>query len=33
LQRVIDYALQQSLIGRKIAVEDLFDETSRALES
>ena len=33
LQQVIDYALQQSLIGRKIAVEDLFDETSRALES
>jgi hypothetical protein len=25
--------LQQSLIGQKIAVEDLFDETSRALES
>jgi 4,5-dihydroxyphthalate decarboxylase len=33
LQQVIDYALQQSLIGRKIAVQDLFDETSRALES
>jgi len=33
LQQVIDYALQQSLIGQKIAVEDLFDETSRALES
>jgi 4,5-dihydroxyphthalate decarboxylase len=33
LQRVVDYALQQSLIGRKIAVEELFDATSRGLES
>jgi 4,5-dihydroxyphthalate decarboxylase len=33
LQTIIDYALQQSLIPRKIAVEDLFDDTTRALES
>jgi 4,5-dihydroxyphthalate decarboxylase len=33
LQTIIDYALQQSLILRKIAVEDLFDDTTRALES
>jgi 4,5-dihydroxyphthalate decarboxylase len=32
LQTIIDYALQQSLIPRKFAVEDLFDETTRALE-
>ena len=33
LQTVIDYALQQSLIPRKIEVEDLFDATTRALRS
>jgi 4,5-dihydroxyphthalate decarboxylase len=31
LQMAIAYALQQSLIDRKIAVEELFDETGRAL--
>ena len=33
LQTIITYALQQRLIPRKIEVEDLFDDTSRALES
>jgi hypothetical protein len=33
LQTVIDYALQQSLIPRKIDVEELFDATTRALRS
>ncbi len=33
LQTIITYALQQRLIPRKIEVEDLFDETTRALES
>jgi 4,5-dihydroxyphthalate decarboxylase len=33
LQVAVGYALQQSLIERKIAVEDLFDETARSLES
>jgi hypothetical protein len=32
LQTIIDYALQQSLIPRKIAVENLFDDTTRWLE-
>jgi 4,5-dihydroxyphthalate decarboxylase len=31
LQTVIDYALQQRLIPRKIEVENLFDDTTRAL--
>ena len=31
LQMAIVYALQQSLIDRKIAVEELFDKTGRAL--
>jgi 4,5-dihydroxyphthalate decarboxylase len=33
LQTVINYALQQSLIPRKIDVEELFDATTRALRS
>jgi 4,5-dihydroxyphthalate decarboxylase len=32
LEMVIGYALQQSLIEREIASEDLFDDTSRTLE-
>jgi len=32
-QTIITYALQQRLIPRKIEVEDLFDDTTRALES
>ena len=32
LQTIIDYALQQSLIPRKIDVDDLFDETTRVLD-
>jgi 4,5-dihydroxyphthalate decarboxylase len=32
LEMVIGYALQQSLIERKIASEDLFDDVSRTLE-
>ena len=32
LQTIISYALQQSLIPRKIAVEELFDETTRELD-
>src|SRR5262249_890976 len=32
LQTIITYALQQRLIPRKIEVEDLFDDTTRALE-
>jgi 4,5-dihydroxyphthalate decarboxylase len=32
LQTIIGYALQQSLIPRKIAVEELFDETTRELD-
>jgi 4,5-dihydroxyphthalate decarboxylase len=31
LQTVIDYALQQKLIERKIAVEELYDDTTRTL--
>ncbi len=31
LATIINYALQQNLIPRKIAVEDLFDDTTRAL--
>jgi hypothetical protein len=30
-QTIVDYALQQSLIPRKIAIEDLLDETRRVL--
>jgi 4,5-dihydroxyphthalate decarboxylase len=33
LQTIIDYALQQRLIPRKLDVEELFDDTTRALES
>jgi len=33
LQTIITYALQQRLIPRKIEVEDLFDDTTRAIES
>ena len=33
LLTIITYALQQRLIPRKIEVEDLFDDTTRALES
>ena len=33
LQATINYALQQSLIPRKIDVDDLFDETTSGLES
>ena len=32
LQTIIDYAVQQSLIPRKVEVEELFDDTTRALE-
>ncbi len=32
LQTIIDYALQQSLIPRKIAVDDLFDETTGVID-
>jgi 4,5-dihydroxyphthalate decarboxylase len=31
LQAIINFALQQNLITRKIAVEELFDDTTRAL--
>jgi 4,5-dihydroxyphthalate decarboxylase len=33
LQAIIDYALQQRLIPRKLEVEELFDDTTRSLES
>jgi 4,5-dihydroxyphthalate decarboxylase len=33
LATIVNYALQQNLIPRKIAVEDLFDDTTRALGS
>jgi 4,5-dihydroxyphthalate decarboxylase len=33
LQTIINYALQQRLIPRKLEVEELFDDTTRALES
>jgi 4,5-dihydroxyphthalate decarboxylase len=33
LQTIINYALQQRLMPRKLEVEELFDDTSRALES
>jgi len=33
LQTIIKYALQQRLIPRKLEVEELFDDTTRALES
>ena len=32
LQTIITYALQQRLIPRKIEVDDLFDDTTRALD-
>src|SRR6516225_7786901 len=32
LQTIITYALQQRLIPRKIEVEELFDDTTRALD-
>jgi 4,5-dihydroxyphthalate decarboxylase len=32
LQTIINYALQQRLIPRKLEVEELFDDTTRALE-
>ena len=28
---IIDYAFQQKLIGRKLSVDELFDDTTRAL--
>ncbi|MGY4332154.1 serine/threonine protein kinase HipA of HipAB toxin-antitoxin module [Bradyrhizobium sp. LB7.2] len=31
LELIVDYAFQQSLIPRRYAVEDLFDETTRGL--
>jgi 4,5-dihydroxyphthalate decarboxylase len=31
LEIVIDYALQQKVISRKFAVDELFDDTTRAL--
>jgi len=31
LNTIINYALQQNLIPRKIDVEELFDSTTRAL--
>jgi len=33
LQTVVQYALQQSLIPRKIAVEELFDATTADLSA
>jgi 4,5-dihydroxyphthalate decarboxylase len=33
LQTIITYALQQRLIPRKIEVDELFDDTTRALDS
>jgi len=33
LQTIINYALQQRLIPRRLDVEELFDDTTRALES
>jgi len=33
LQTIINYALQQRLIPRKLDVEELFDDTTRSLES
>ena len=33
LETIINYALQQRLIPRKLEVEDLFDDTTRSLES
>jgi 4,5-dihydroxyphthalate decarboxylase len=33
LQTIINYTLQQRLIPRKLEVEELFDDTTRALES
>jgi 4,5-dihydroxyphthalate decarboxylase len=33
LQTIINYALQQRLVPRKLEVEELFDDTTRALES
>jgi hypothetical protein len=33
LQTIVNYALQQSLIARKIDVEKLFDATTRGLSS
>jgi 4,5-dihydroxyphthalate decarboxylase len=33
LQTIINYALQQRLIPRKLEVEELFDDTTRSLES
>ena len=31
LEMIIDYAVQQKLIGRKLSVDELFDDTTRAL--
>jgi 4,5-dihydroxyphthalate decarboxylase len=33
LQTIINYALQQRLIPRKLEVEELFDDTTRSLEA
>jgi hypothetical protein len=33
LQSIIDYAMHQGLIPRQIEVDELFDETTRTLES
>jgi 4,5-dihydroxyphthalate decarboxylase len=30
---IIDYCVQQQLIPRRLAVEELFDDTTRALEA
>jgi 4,5-dihydroxyphthalate decarboxylase len=32
LQTIINYARQQSLVPRKLEVEELYDDTTRALE-
>ena len=32
LETIINYARQQSLIPRKLEVEELYDDTTRALE-
>jgi 4,5-dihydroxyphthalate decarboxylase len=31
LKMIIDYCVQQKLIGRRFEVEELFDDTTRAL--
>jgi 4,5-dihydroxyphthalate decarboxylase len=33
LQTIINYSLQQRLVPRKLDVEELFDDTTRALGS